>query len=98
MPAIVASSSGDTTLVPALPGKRIRILNYFISASADVNVKWKSGASNDISGLIYAGSKGGAVLPHTEFGWLETNAGEPLVLNLASAVAVGGHFKWAYVD
>lgn len=91
--AIAASASGDTTLVAAVAGQRHHVIGLFLSVSAAVNVKLRSG-STDISGLFYGQTAGnGIVLPHAgDRGawWARTAVNEALILNLSAAVAVGG--------
>ena len=91
--AIDCSSSGDNTIVASDATNKIRVLGYVITASAAVNVRWKSGATNK-SGLLYLDTKGG-VSHHTEDGCMETvNSADALILNLSSAVTVGGHIAY----
>lgn len=97
---IAASSSGDNTLVAAAAGKAIRVLNYKLSFGGTVNAKFKSGASTDLTGLLYGAAAvnvGSEPLRWSEGRMaplLETAAGEALVLNLSGAVAVGGHVTY----
>ena len=90
--AIAASSSGNNTLVAAVTGKRIRVLQYLLMASGAVNAKFQSGAGgSDISGLHYFDANGaGAAPPWCPVGILETASGSLLNLNLSAAQAVGG--------
>src|SRR5262249_54795146 len=99
---IVASASGQTTIVTAVssPSKKIiRVINLELSASGSVNVKWQSvgTASTDLTGLFYISTNGGEVLPTSEVGWFQTLSGEALVLNLSAAVAVGGHLTYELI-
>lgn len=92
--AISASSSGDNAILAALtsPSRRIRLVAVALTAAGAVNVKWKSGASTDLSSaMVLAASGDGFVLPFNPAGWVETAAGEALNLNLSGAVAVTGH-------
>jgi hypothetical protein len=87
--AIVAASSGDNTVVAAVTGKKVRVSHYEISASAAVNVKWRSGTT-DLTGLFYlaaAGATADADATDTRDGdefLFETVAGQALVLNLSA--------------
>lgn len=83
------SSSGDRTIIPAVTAKRLRVLSYKARAAAGVTLTWKSG-SNAISGPLTMGTNGVDDAPPSEWGSIETNPGEALVLNLSGAVAVGG--------
>jgi hypothetical protein len=95
---ISASSSGDNTLVAAVPSKRIRVTSYLLSASAAVNGKFQSETAGDISGLHYWASAGqGATPAYDPTGIIQTVAGEALQLNLSGAVPVGGWLKYIEV-
>lgn len=90
--AISASASGDNAILAAITAKRIRLVAVALTAAGAVNVKWKSGASTDLSSaMVLAASGDGFVLPYNVAGWVETAAGEALNLNLSGAVAVTGH-------
>lgn len=91
---VVASSSGDNTLIAAVPGKKIRVHRFELSASAAVNAKFKDGASTDLTGLFYAATAGpfgdAEDSDRDPDGVIQTSAGNALVLNLSGAVPVGG--------
>jgi hypothetical protein len=101
--AISASSSGDNTIVAALDGQKIVLLNYTLIAAGNVGVTWKSGASTSLSGAMAMAANGGAapsagpLTPAGVVGLLETAPGEALVLGLSAAVAVGGHITYRVV-
>ena len=65
--AITASSSGATTVVAAVAGKRIRVLRWSLSANGTVNAKWQSHVTpTDLTGLHYLtqfAAAGGAYCP-----------------------------------
>ena len=79
---------GDTELVPAEPGKRIRVIALAIQAGLAVTVRLKS-AGNNISASFALALNDDFVLPANEHGWFETNVNEALTLN-ASAIATTG--------
>lgn len=94
--ALVASASGATQLVAASGTNKIRVLSYVIVASAAVNAKFQS-AATDKTGLLYCAANTGVSAPFSPVGHFETNAGEALNVNLSAAVAVGGHLAYALV-
>jgi hypothetical protein len=95
---IVASASGVTTIINAVPGKRIRVVAMLITASAAVNVKWQSHVlPTDLTGLAYYAANGGDVLTPNPWGWFQSLVGEALDINLSGAVAVGGHMNYILV-
>lgn len=93
---IQTSSSGATQIVAAAAGQKIRVLAYNYMAAGTVNVKWQS-AANDKTGLAYLIANTGKVVPFSAVGWLETNAGEALNINLSAGTAVGGELVYCLV-
>jgi hypothetical protein len=94
---ISCSSSGNNEIVALVALKKIRVLNWIVTASAAVNFKWRT-ASTDISGLHYAAAAGGgAGQSFSPLGHFETVAGEALNLNLSGATAVGGVLTYVEV-
>jgi hypothetical protein len=95
---IAASSSGDNTLVAAVPNKKIRVLLYNMIANGTVNGKFQSGASGtDLTGLKYMVVNTGISAPYSPVGIFETAAGAILNLNLSAGVAVGGELVYQEV-
>lgn len=88
------ATAGDNTIVSAVAGKKIRVLNYVLVSSAANTVIWKSATTN-ISGGMQLAANGG-ISAESQFGLFETNAGEALILNLSAANSVDGHI--AYVE
>lgn len=96
---ISASSSGDNTLVAAVPTKKIRVLAYNFIAAGAVNVRFQTAAAGaGLTGIktIDAASKG-LVAPYNPVGWFETVAGDLLNLELSGAVLVGGELVYIEV-
>jgi hypothetical protein len=95
---ITASSSGATTVVAAVTGKKIRVLRWRVSANGSVNIKWQSHVTpTDKSGLSYGTQYkdcGGGYCP---VGHFETVSGEALDINLSAAVAVSGELTYIEV-
>lgn len=94
--AIAVVGSGDNTIVTAVAGKRLLLLQYNYMANGAVNVKWRTNTT-DLTGLAYLVANTGKVAPFSPIGWCVTAAGEALVLNLSGAVAVGGELTYAEV-
>ena len=103
--AIIAYvTNGDKTVVTAVPGKRIRLINALITVAAQLPLTWKSGA-NALSGAmplgISATAGGGFIVPDGPggAGYIETNTGEALVLNVGTtAIQVGGHIAYQVIS
>jgi hypothetical protein len=99
---IAVAASGDNTLVAAVALKKIRVHALAVIAGAAVSCYFQSAAAGDV---IFGGStntmdlaaNGGFVLPYSEVGWFETDAGELLNLNLSGAVKVAGGLQYTEV-
>jgi len=88
---ISTATSGDQTIVAAVSGKRIVVLNYLMTVSTNT-VTWKSG-STAISGAMDESHS----VRDPDAGLIETALGEALVLNLGSAVQVSGFLTYAVI-
>lgn len=98
--SINLSAAGVTTLVAAVPGKKIRVLSYLLSAqsaNAAVNVQLRSGTTvlaelRELDGttVSYAGNLEGPAF--------ETAAGEALNANLSVNKIVTGHLSYIEVE
>lgn len=86
---ISTSASGDTTLVAAVSGKRIKVVEFALTRAAAVNMKFRS-ATTDITGLFYNGAAPG----FNPLGHFRTAVGELLAINLSAAVGVGGYIVY----
>ncbi len=93
--AITSSSSGATTIVSAVAGKKVYVLRWSLSANGNVNVNWQSHTTTgNATGLHYLtqyATAGGAYCPA---GIFATTAGEALDINLSASVAVGGELTY----
>jgi len=88
---IDVASSGDNTIVSAVTGKKIRVLQYSLVCGAETTVQWKSSGGTTLSGDMQFAANGGISCPFSPVGLFETASGEGLVLNLSAANAVSGH-------
>ena len=101
--AIAAAGAGDNSLVAAVVGKKIRVLNLFLLAAGAVNVYFTSAAGGTVifggsTNKITLAANGGFVLPFSPVGWFENSAvNQALVLNLSGAVAVSGGLVYVEV-
>jgi hypothetical protein len=88
------SASGDTELVPAQAGLKIRVCALAYRSALGVSVRFKSTGNNNISASYSLGINDDLVWPYNPQGWMETNAGEALVANQSVAVASGAQIVW----
>jgi len=98
---IAASASGDTTLLAAVTTRRWLIRKLVLSAKTAVDIKFKSG-STDITGVIPLGATTPLVVSAQtdhEAPWLTALAvNQALVINLSSAVGVGGFLVYDWLE
>jgi hypothetical protein len=95
---IASNTSGDITLVAAVAGKKIRVLGIFLVCGAAANLYFSSGAGGSVifggsthKITIAAAGDGFALQPtNRDIGWMETVAGEALVLNTSSTGPFSG--------
>jgi hypothetical protein len=90
---ITPNSIGANQILAAVPGYKIRVVAAAIVTTAANSVKFQS-AANDISALWPLGANGGFVLPYNDHGWVQTNAGEALNINLSAATSTGVHVQY----
>lgn len=90
------AAGGDSTIVAAQPGYKIRVVGYTITAAVAGTLRWKSAANNK-SGAMPVGANGGISATSGGAAHFETNAGEALVLNASAAGQVGGHVTYLLV-
>lgn len=95
--AISVSSSGDNTVIAAVPNRQIRVVKVAMVCAAAVVCTWKSSVSGAISGPMSFATNGGISEPYTPVGIFQTAIGEGLVLNLTGAISVGGTLTYILV-
>jgi hypothetical protein len=90
------SSGGVTTIVPAVPGKTIRIVSLYLVVGGAVNINWQSHTTtSDADGIQDFAANGGIVLPFNPIGWFDTVQGEALDLVTSNGSQVGGNLTYA---
>jgi hypothetical protein len=101
--AIISATTGTTEVIAGVSGKKLRILAYTFSASANAEVTWKSGATA-ISGVMHIGATGNIAI-HLGDNWpsgglpvLQTEVGESLNLTVGGgSPTIGGHLTYVEV-
>ena len=74
--AYAATASGDNTVIPAVSGKRLRVLTMWHTGSADLDITYKSGTNTLIDAESFARFGGPGLNPQAAGFVLETNSGE----------------------
>ena len=92
---INAASFGDTQIIPAVSGKRIRVIAYAVIANATVSIKFRSGTT-DITGSMRI-VEGGGIAHAYDGGLFQTAVGQALNINLSSNATVGGYVVYREV-
>jgi hypothetical protein len=93
---INASTLGVNEIIPAVPGKRIRVMTYFLYASGGTNLTtWKSGTTA-LCGPIDWQAKAGMIFP-SDLGAMQTGVNQALNLDLGTAAQVSGHVGYILV-
>lgn len=94
---IVATGSGDTTIISAVADKFIRVIALDLLTSARVDIKFKSG-STDLSGVYSLPKNGGKVNPENRSGWMDCAENEAFIINLSGTAVVGGVIDYVLED
>jgi hypothetical protein len=85
------ATSGDNEVVAAVAGKKIRVLDVVLVASAAVNVRFESGASGTaLTGVMNLAANGGFAPGFNPVGHFQTAASAALNLELSGAQSVDG--------
>jgi hypothetical protein len=89
-PALVKKASygigpGDTTIIAAVSGKKLRVLSWTASASAAGNLTFESSTTTTIGGTYYTPANGFIAQNCAPYWCFETTAGE--LLNGAAVTA-----------
>ena len=92
---INANSFGNTQIVPAVSGKRIRVIAYAVIANATVSIKFQSGTT-DITGSMRI-VEGGGIAHAYDGGLFQTAVGQALNINLSTNATVGGYVVYREV-
>lgn len=92
------ASNGDNTLVAAVTGKKIRVLQFVIVSAGSVTVRFESGASGTaLTGQMTLATGGGVSSGWNPAGHFETVAGALLNLELSAGVSVDGYLTYVLV-
>jgi len=101
--APITAVAGTTTVVAAMPGRRVRVLGYVLVASAAGTITWQDGAAAALSGAMALAVGQSLVAPDTapvmgsERGWFLTGYAQSLVLNLGTGAAAAGHVLYDFI-
>jgi hypothetical protein len=88
--AAISGSSTNNTIVAAVTGKKIRVLQFCVVVTTAVTVKFQSSTSTDLTGAMPFAANGGVSPSYCPVGHFETVAGELLNMALGSGVQTSG--------
>lgn len=91
---ISVSASGDTTIVAASAGRRIRVVRWGVVCAGAVVITWKSSVAGAVTGPRSFSANGGIEAPFCPAGIFQTAIGEGLVINLSGNISVGGELTY----
>lgn len=87
----LGNSGGDTTIIAAVVGKRIRVLAITLCPSKNCTLIFKSGATTDKTGPMFLSQGIPLDVNRSPCGFfVETNSGDAFVINVNNNVLVGG--------
>lgn len=93
--SISVNASGQTAIVAAVSGKKIRVLSAMLTAVTNVVYRFQS-ASSDLTGPFTLAILDTSDIPPMPAGAFETNVGEALNLTASTTAAsvVGGYLTY----
>jgi hypothetical protein len=88
---IAAGTSGNNTIVAAVPGKIIRVYQLLLVSAGEVTTRWESAAGGTaLTGFMPLVASSGYAPSFCPVGHFETVEGELLNLELSATITVGG--------
>ena len=88
--AVNATALGDTTVVAAVAGKKIRVFAGLIMASINVDVAWADDTPNTMINAMSANARGGFSFNAFPGYAFQTASGQALLINLSTDSNVRG--------
>jgi hypothetical protein len=93
--AYINASSGDTTIISAVTGKKLRVFAITFTCSAAVTVTWKSNTTPLINTMAFDANGGMDTYRGTGgTAFVETASGEALILTLSGSSNVRGSVSY----
>ncbi len=93
---IINAASGNTTLVAAVAGHRIRVLSYVLVPTGNQTVQFQSSTTSNLTGVMTTLAGTPLVQPLQREGVFETVTGE--LLNLATSASTAmGHLTYCLI-
>ena len=93
---INATTSGETQVVAAVTGKKLRVISVIFTTSAAISIGWRSASNVKIDPMSFA-QNGGMTEQWRRGHFFETNTGEALNIYLSSNANVRGSLCYVEV-
>lgn len=99
---VAENTAGAATLIAAVSGKKLRVLNAAVIGGGTA-ISLRNGTGSYLFGSGTAGQQvvlvagSGFILPYSPVGWLETSAGDSLVIESSIATALAGTIVYVEV-
>ncbi len=88
---IDSALSGDNILIPAVDGDLYQVRKiFFVCGDTKVDVIFKDGTDNNLTGLITLNENSAFFLDLDEHPWFTTSYGNAFIINLSTAVQISG--------
>lgn len=86
------SSTGDNTLVAAVPSRTIQVYRMMIVVSAATVLTFKDGAGTNLTGPMTMTAGGSVVLDYDQgpLAWFATSAGNAFIVNQTGTAQISG--------
>jgi hypothetical protein len=96
---IDAATLGDNTLVAAVTGKKIRVLDIVLISAGAMTIRFESGASGTaLTGQMTVAAGTGFAPGYNPLGHFETAAGALLNMELSAGTSADGWLVYVEVD
>lgn len=92
-----ATSDGDNTVVPAVAGRKIRVLGFAVTVTAAGTMAVKSDAATTLASYALAANGGVSYAGGAPAPAFETAEGQALVVNCATGQDALGHIVYVEV-
>lgn len=95
--AVAATADGDNTIIAAVAGKKLRIVQAFLTSTTTGLVGFKNGAGSTVFSIHSLAGSGQPMFPNV--GWvMETSVNTAFILNTTAGQDVHGFVVYAEVE
>ena len=91
---IDTAASGDTTIVGATAGQKIKIWSLLLWWNGTTSVILKDGATRNLTGALAGTAQIPLILEEKEHPWFTLTTGNAFIVNLSDAIQVSGSVRY----